>query len=487
MNNNIPISRRSFVAIGVGVTCSNCSFNSTNKKSLNVIQANELPIPELLRGESVNGKQQYNLTMQQGSMDFVIGKKTKTLGYNGNFLGPTLLMYKGENVEINVHNELGEASTTHWHGLHLPPEMDGGPLQKIEHGQSWLASFLIKNEAATYWYHPHLLHKTGEQVYKGLAGLLIIKDTKNSVKLPEQYAVDDIPIIVQDREFDDDGSLYYSGDKLGVKAEHILVNGGIVPNFTAPAQLIRFRILNASNARIYNFGFSDQRQFHQIATDGGLLENPVVLTRLKLSPGERAEIILDLNQQENTQLSFMSFSSEMKNINPFWNKDAMDKNDFTVMTIKVVAATAQAITSLPEKLSDIHFLDETKVKETRILKMKMPMFGAMTINGESMDMDRIDIRVKLNTSEIWEIVNDTDLPHPFHIHAVQFQIIKRDGIKPAKNERGWKDVVLVAPGESVSFITHFSDYANPTIPYMYHCHILEHEDNGMMGQFVIDA
>ena len=145
-----------------------------------MVRSKELPIPKLLQGKVINGKKQYDLTMQQGQMEYVIGKKTATFGYNGDFLGPTLMMNKGDEVLINVNNQLGEASTTHWHGLHLPAIMDGGPMQRIEPGDSWQASFTIKNEPATYWYHPHLLHKTGEQVYKGLAGLFIIKDENKS-------------------------------------------------------------------------------------------------------------------------------------------------------------------------------------------------------------------------------------------------------------------------------------------------------------------
>ena len=180
-------------------------------------------------------------------------------------------MHKGDDVVINVSNQLGEPTTTHWHGLHLPAIMDGGPHQKIENGDTWQARYTIMNEEATFWYHPHHEGKTAEHVYHGLAGLLIVKDDLNDLAVPDQYGINDIPLIVQDKILDADGSFNYPDTRFGVKGDQFLINGAITPTFNAPAQLVRFRLLNGSNARIYNFGFSDDRFFHQIATDGGLL------------------------------------------------------------------------------------------------------------------------------------------------------------------------------------------------------------------------
>lgn len=296
MTKSRTISRRGFLQLstiaGSAWALSGCNLSFLNdgnplSTATNVIRSQPLPIPELLTGSDIGGQKVYDLTMQQGSMVYVPGTNTATFAYNGNILGPTLLMRKGDEVVINVTNQLGEPTTTHWHGIHLPAVMDGGPHQVIENGDTWQARYAIMNEAATFWYHPHLMGKTGEQVYRGLAGLFIVEDPQNELALPNQYGTDDIPLIIQDRIFNADGSLNYPDINVGVKGDHILVNGAVTPTFNAPAQFVRFRLLNGSNARIYNFGFSDNRQFFQIGTDGGLLEQPVALTRLRLATGER--------------------------------------------------------------------------------------------------------------------------------------------------------------------------------------------------------
>ncbi len=499
MAKRFNISRRTFlklsaagtaVLLGGGYLLRDQFLNDGNPSSTatNVIRSQPLPIPELLTGTEIDGQKVYDLTMQQGSMVFVAGQQTATFGYNGNILGPTLLMNKGDDVVINVTNQLGEPTTTHWHGLHLPAAMDGGPHQRIEDGDSWQANYTIMNEAATFWYHPHLHKKTGEHVYRGLAGLFIIKDPQSELALPDQYGTDDIPLIIQDRIFNADGSFNYPGTLIGVKGDTILVNGAVTPTFNAPAQFVRFRILNGSNARIYNLGFSDDRQFYQIGTDGGLLDKPVALTRLRLSSGERAEILVDFSGQENSGVRLVSYSSELDNLSPIWASNAMDKTDFDIMTIAVSLANANPITTLPISLASINRLQESEANKTRSFELTENFSGgdfAFTINGQRMDLNRIDQTIKLNDIEIWEISNNPDMPHPFHIHDIQFLILTRNGEPPPENERGWKDTVLVMPDETVRVITQFTDFADPDIPYMFHCHILEHEDAGMMGQFVV--
>ncbi len=498
MANRFHISRRTFLKVSAGgvvvLAAGGYLFrdqflNDGNPSSTatDLIRGRRLPIPDLLTGTESDGKRVYDLTMRQGSMVYVPGKQTATFGYNGDILGPTLVVRKGDEVVINVTNQLGEPTTTHWHGIHLPAVMDGGPHQEIDHGDTWNAQYTITNEEATFWYHPHLEGMTAEHVYAGLAGLFIVKDPQNDLALPDQYGTDDIPLIVQDKIVDADGSFNYPGTNFGVKGDQILVNGAITPVFEAPAQLVRFRLLNGSNARFYNFGFDDDRQFHQIGTDGGLLESPVPVTRLRLSNGERAEILVDFSDEQGGQLRLMSFSSELDGINPIWNSNAIDKSNFEIMTINVVSPTAKPTTALPASLATINRLQEAQANRTRPFVLEMGFSGPMTINGVSMDMDRIDQTVKVNDTEIWEVTNSSDLPHPFHVHDVQFLVLTRDGSPPADNEAGWKDTVLVMPRETVRIITHFSDYTDPDNPYMFHCHILEHEDAGMMGQFLVVA
>ena len=498
MTKRNPISRRGFLQLstiaGSAWALSGCNLSFLNdgnplSTATNVIRFQPLPIPELLTGTDLGGQKVYDLTMRQGSMVYVPGTNTATFAYNGNILGPTLLMRKGDEVVINVTNQLGEPTTTHWHGIHLPAVMDGGPHQVIENGDTWQARYAIMNEAATFWYHPHLMGKTGEQDYRGLAGLFIVEDPQNELALPNQYGTDDIPLIIQDKIFNADGSLNYPDVNVGVKGDHILVNGAVTPTFNAPAQFVRFRLLNGSNARIYNFGFSDNRQFHQIGTDGGLLENPVPLTRLRLATGERAEILVDFSGQETSQVRLVSYSSELDNIIPIFLNNDMDKSTFDIMTIDINSATANPITTLPGSLASINRLQESQAVKTRPFELEegfsLNFEIDFKINGKTMDINRIDETIKLDDIEIWEVINDADMPHPFHIHDIQFLILTRNGSPPPENESGWKDTVLVMPGETVKVITQFGEYADTDKPYMFHCHILEHEDAGMMGQFVV--
>ncbi|NRA89051.1 MAG: multicopper oxidase domain-containing protein [Rhizobiales bacterium] len=491
MPKTFRISRRNLLKASVGATAI-LAVGYTGYKwfdqpvilDLNIKQP--LSIPPLYAGDIVDGKVFFDLTMQKGSHEFVVGKPAKTQGYNGGLLGPTLVMNKDDEVVINVTNRLGVATTTHWHGLHIPSDQDGGPYQVIEDGATWQAQFKIMNEAATFFYHPHLLDKTAEQLYSGLAGLLIVRDPKNEPKLPNEYGVDDIPLIIQDKSFNEDGSLAYEFDDIGVKGNHLLVNGLVTPVFEAPAQLVRFRLLNGSNARLFNFGFSDNRKFYQIATDGGLLEKPVALTRLVLSSAERAEIIVDFSDQQNSQVELINYADETSDLHPFWMRDALDEKASSLLTINLGAPTESATIKLPEKLTTINKLEEKQAVKTRKLELGFSFIGSnATINGLEMDMERIDQTINLGDTEIWEISNASDLLHPFHIHDIQFQILSRNGNPPSENERGWKDTVLVMSQETVRIIAKFEDFSDPKIPYMYHCHILEHEDGGMMGQFLV--
>ncbi|MCF6321376.1 MAG: multicopper oxidase domain-containing protein, partial [Rhizobiaceae bacterium] len=262
-----------------------------------------LKIPPLQTGRDEGGTQVYDLTLQNSSTEFFKGIKTKTSGISGSYLGPTLKMRTGKNVRINVTNELGELSTLHWHGMHLPASQDGGPHQLVKSGETWSPEFEIKQKAASLWYHPHHIGKTAEHVWRGMAGMLIIEDDEvDNLGLPNQYGVDDIPLVLQDRTFGSDGSIEYSPSMpsimFGMIGNTPLANGTLSAFFETKSKLLRLRILNGSNASFYNLGFANDKPFKQIATDGGLLEQPVELTRLVLAPGERAEIIVEMNNSE---------------------------------------------------------------------------------------------------------------------------------------------------------------------------------------------
>jgi len=460
-----------------------------------------LPIPERLFGSVLD------LEMRTGGREFLKDLTTPTKGYNGDFLGPTLVLRSGSDVSISVTNNIGVPTTTHWHGFHVPAVMDGGPHQLIDPGSVWTASFPVLNRAATYWYHPHPHASltqgaifdpmgTGYQVYEGLAGMIIVEDdTSDALPLPRTYGEDDIPVILQDRRFESDGALLHfpsnfdpATDPALRKGGNFLVNGAEAPVLEVGAQVVRLRILNASNARIYNLGFSDGRTFFQIASDGGFLRAPVPLSRLLLSPAERAEILVDLGPDQGTTLKLRSFNGGLgTSLVPFPLQDAWDNSDFDLLEIEVGATRANAVLTIPAALATVEEIPEIEAVNSlnpRSFELAANPFG---INGKRMDMDVIDQHIRLGDTEVWEITNPTSQAHPFHVHGDSFQVLSRDGSTPPEHELGWKDVVLVRTNETVRIIKRFRDYGDPVNPFMFHCHILEHEDVGMMGQFVVEV
>ena len=459
-----------------------------------------LPIPERLEGSS------FQLNMQLGQKEFLPGLQTLTKGYNGDYLGPTLVVRSGSNVTLDVTNGIGVNTTTHWHGMHVPAVMDGGPHQTIAPGQTWTASFTVLNRASTYWYHPHYHaalgqgaifdpEGTGYQVYEGLAGMLIVEDsTSDTLPLPRSYGEDDIPLILQDRRFQASDALEHfpsdfnaATDPALRKGGHFLVNGVEDPVLDVGAQVVRFRVLNGSNARVYNLGFDDDRIFQQIVSDGGFLEAPVPLSRLVLAPAERAEILVGLGNDEGRTLTLRSFNGgNGTTFVPFQLQDQWDTADFDLVDIRVGAATPGAVRALPGALAAVARIPESEAVNAgspRPFELNANPFG---INGKRMDMAIIDQRISVGDTEVWEITNPNNQAHPFHVHGDSFQILSRDGSLPPTHELGWKDVVLVRPFETVRIIKRFHDHADPVSPYMFHCHILEHEDVGMMGQFVVE-
>jgi FtsP/CotA-like multicopper oxidase with cupredoxin domain len=457
---------------------------------------NPLALPPLEEGRLIDGARRFDLTLQYGVSNFLGDRPTPTVGINANYLGPVLRVLQGDDVMFRVTNRLAEPSTLHWHGLNLPAVMDGGPHQVIASGKTWSSEFKIRQGACTQWYHSHMYHRTGIQVYFGLAGLLYIDDKESkSLNLPSQYGVDDIPLVLQDRSFNQDGSLRYASSMhdrmMGVMGQTMLVNGTTFARFEAQKPLTRFRILNGSNARIYNLEFEDQREFLQIASDGGLLAQPVAMRSSILAPGERIEILVEFAPGESVMLRHKSLprrpggGSGMMGM--MSGMMAASDSPFPIMRCdasRVVSAAQQVPTKL---IKPRNWAYDEAVRTRRFnLDMGMGMGrGGFSINGKSMDINRIDARVPLGDIEVWEISNTSPMAHPFHIHDVQFRIIERDGRPPGANEEGLKDTVLVNSGERVRLVMQFENYADAKAPYMFHCHILEHEDAGMMGQFVV--
>ena len=226
-----------------------------------------LPIPPLLENLDPSSRTaRFSLAAGTGQRTFLPGKTTRTFGYNGDFLGPTIRVRNGQPFSARVVNNLPETTTLHWHGLHLPAQWDGGPRQPIPPGASWLPEFPIRQEAATLWYHPHAMGLTGEQVYQGLAGLFIIDDElSEQLEIPSTYGVDDIPVILQDRRFSGSGQFVYVRNMHetvnGVLGNHLLVNGALSPALQSRSGLLRLRLLNGSNSSIYRIAFSNNMRF----------------------------------------------------------------------------------------------------------------------------------------------------------------------------------------------------------------------------------
>ncbi len=466
--------------------------------SFGISAQTQLAIPDTLVGPN------YTLTMHKDSVQFFpVGKKSKTLAFNQyHYLGPTLIFNKGSNVNITINNQIGDTTTVHWHGIHLPSKWDGGPHTSILPNGVWNPQFTIMDNAATYWYHPHFHMKTALQAIKGAAGLIIVRDPiEAALALPRKYGVDDFPLVVQCQQYDSNNQSM----PLGMQDSTILVNGakssnGYTVNANFPAQVVRMRILNASGERTFNFGFTANKQFKIIASDGGLLNNPVTVDRIRLSPGERAELLIDLNGMNGQMLHLMSYASELTMgvqggptmpmpIGSPPMDSPLNGIDFNIMQITVVPQTVNPITTIPTVLTTNTVYLPSQASITRTIKFTadslMVMDGPFYFNDSTFDMMRIDYQIPINNIEIWKLVNQTMVGHPFHIHDVQFFVIDRNGNLPSLEESGRKDVVFIPPGDSALFITKFEDFTDTVIPYMYHCHILMHEDGGMMGQFVV--
>lgn len=478
-----------------------------------------LPIPPRLRGRLDNGVLRYSLATQAGASTLAEGLSTPTWGYNGALLGPVLSIPRGRPVHIRVTNALAQSLTTHWHGAIVPGDMDGGPHSPIQPGATLDYRFTLDQPGATLWYHPHTEYRTGAQAYAGLAGMLLVDDgIDRKLGLPHTWGVDDIPVIVQDRRIAASGQLLYMSeamrDLMGMKGDRFLVNGRERPYVDVPAQRVRLRLLNGSNARSYNFALNDNRPFDVIASDSGLLARPAATRALLLGPGERAEIVVDLAKDQGRALLLQSRSGEVAHrlgsSSDDW--DTWDLRTFDLLRLNVTRPTG-ASASVPKRLADIDALALAGAPVRRItlqgMGKNMKSMGAevdrgappnsgpggmsLGIAGQSLfslnhrffDMSVIDQRARLGSVEIWEFVNDREMAHPMHIHGVAFQVLSRNGSPPPAWERGWKDTVLVRTGETVRVGMRFTQLADAAHPYMYHCHILEHEANGMMGQFTV--
>ncbi|MFD1464586.1 multicopper oxidase family protein [Lapidilactobacillus mulanensis] len=426
-----------------------------------------LSIPPLLEPDkSTDTDTYYTLIAQAGETQILPGAKTKTWGYNTTLLGKTIVFEKGKHIHVTLKNELPELTTFHWHGLNVSgPIVDGGCHAPVYPGETKQIDFTLDQPAATTWLHAHPCPSTAEQVWHGLAGITIIKDKEEAkLPLPRNYGVDDIPLVLQDRRFHENNQWDYHADydPDGVQGPTALINGTVNPYFDVKTQKVRLRILDGANRREWRLHFSDDLVFTQVGSDGGILPAPVKFTKLMLTCAERAEIVVDFGQYHKGDVVTL-YSDDVPIVNFRIGNFAPD--DSVIPEHLAAIPNPEPTPDLPVKKVVMSGMDEE-----------------VMIDGKKFNMQRIDARQNVGDVAIWEITNtnnmDGGMVHPFHMHGCQFLVLSRNGHEPYPNEHGFKDTVGVNPGEIVRIKVWF------TLPgvYMYHCHIIEHEDGGMMAQ-----
>lgn len=452
-----------------------------------------LPIPPLI--DAAKQGNAVKLKAASGRHAFIKGKPTHSYGYSGPVLGPAIRLRCGHEVEMTVENALDVDTTVHWHGLLVPGDVDGGPHQIIKSGRTWRPRLKIEQPATTAWFHPHLHHDTARQIYMGLTGLMIVDDGSDAtLGLPRTYGFDDLPIIIQDRSFDTDGSLLYDPDpdpqtiQYGSRGSTIIINGVVRPVAHVPCSLVRLRIINAANAQNFDLRFSDRREFRVIASDAGFLSTPVSVNQLRVSPAERFEILVDFANRKPVMLE--TGPDTLMGIFGAVSQDG--SADFVSIMRFEPTATAGMVKDFPARLVEPAAADSGGAVGRRQFALdsgicggqrptEMGVLPGLCINGKSHDLARIDVETKLGTLEVWEIVS-IGMAHPFHVHGASFRILSLSGTPPPAHLAGWKDVVLVE--DKAELLVAFNQPATREHPFMYHCHILEHEDAGMMGQYV---
>ena len=402
------------------------------------------------------------------------GKRTEVFAYNGQVPGPTLELREGDSVVVHFRNQLPEPSTIHWHGLHIPFSSDGSPFHPVAPGDSYDYGFTIRRGAAgTYWYHPHPHHRTGHQVAKGLYGAVIVRAADD----PLPASLTEKILILSDNRFLADGSfdlpeLHSAPGQLdaenGREGDVIFVSGQVMPTLDIRSgEVQRWRVVNASAARIYRLALPGHRFLH-VGSDGGLFERPREIDEIIVGVGERVELLVRGTASPGTRTVLQSLPYHRyipQTVPADWDR--------TRVLADVRYSDAPAVTPpvLPTTLRVIPALDTAEASATRVMVLTQHL-----INGRSMDMARIDASAALGATEIWEVENLVGMDHPFHLHGFQFQVIDRNGVP--EEYRSWKDVVNVPRHQTARFIVRYDDYPGK---WMFHCHILDHEDHGMMG------
>lgn len=395
------------------------------------------------------------------------------LTYNSDCPGPVVELREGDRARLVLENQLDEISTIHWHGLHLPNAMDGSPLNAVARGTRYVYEFDVpRGSAGTYWYHPHPPHRTGYQVAHGLHGALIIRaDDDPIAHLPERL------LVFWDNRLDAQGNIDIPDpDSIpgridfenGREGPLHFVNGKLAPEFTIRAgEVQRWRLVNASAARFYRLALEGHTLLH-VGSDGGLFEIPVEVPEILLAPAERAEVLVRATADPGTRVTLRSlpYDRYIPQTRPADWREPCDLATLAYSKEPPVPSPA-----IPARLRVVPPLREADATVTRTISMSQGL-----INGKKMDPDRVDVSARLGATELWHVENLVGLDHPFHLHGFQFQVVSRNG--EPEPFRCWKDTVNVPKHEEVRFLVRFDDFPGK---WMFHCHILDHEDHGMMG------
>lgn len=487
---------------------------------------NPVPIPYKMTGST------FNLTVDTNVHNFnpnvpgdSINVAIPTFCYNAQgqsgmtYLGPTMFWQKGTLLNISINNRLpGNETTVHWHGLNLPAEDDGGPHEIIEAGTTWQPDFTLIDPVQTVWYHSHLMDSTTEQVILGLAGMIIIEDTLNDMTrpfLPRDYGQNDFPLVLQEKGFTSAVNGKVTGMVVGNapgNGPFTVVNGVMNGTLNVPAELLRFRFLNGSPRKSFQVGVSqvlvnpegsDFEAMWLIATDGGYTAIPHLMDSLLISPGERMEMLVNCSGMNHGDTLYLSNlvrsipSDVVSGGGPPPSRGTLG-DAFMALVIDTSIHSSAPVFSAPTTLA-AYSVDTSDIfkRRVKVLMGSSGSGGVWTIDGQPMDMNLINDTLLVNKKEMWTIKNTTNIAHPFHIHKVQFQVVSvtdsfgTTSVYPNIPDylKGYKDDVLIRAKTSLTFIARFDSFPSmildPTMSFMYHCHILPHEDNSMMHQFVV--
>jgi FtsP/CotA-like multicopper oxidase with cupredoxin domain len=429
--------------------------------------------PVLHNASRQAGTVEVTLSAAPTRITMIPGTLTDAYAYNGRVPGPTLEVHEGDRVIVHFRNDLSEPTTVHWHGLHIPASSDGSPYDPIAPGGRHDYVFTLqRGSAGTYWYHPHPDHATGAQIGRGLFGTIVVRP-----------AVDPLPpmreqmLVLSDQRLTTEGALDWPDrrsvqagidEQNGREGSYLFVNGQLQPTVSIHSgETQRWRIVNASAARVFRLSLAGHTFVH-VGNDGGLFEKPVEVSEILVANSERVEVLVKGTGLPGSRAQLQTLPYD-RYATPTRPKDWTIARD--LLTLAYTDEPPAVPIAIPARLRPVPVLDPSAATATRVIS-----FGQGLINGRTMDMSRVDVRARLGALEVWTIENLVAMDHPFHLHGFQFQVLDRNGVpEPFPS---WKDTVNVPKHETVRLIVKFADYPGK---WMFHCHILDHEDHGMMG------